>query len=114
MTERIAIKLTQLIADIVPLNLSEAETENYPYAVYDYTPVPYYTKDGVYKYSADVELVIVSKDYDEAQQISDEVASALAEGMHDQEFFATARNVNADCTEGIWSITMNYTINQYK
>jgi len=114
MNESIGAKLTSIVGAILPTFYSEAETESYPYAAYDQNLQYHRTKDGVYKISSDLKLVIVSNDFDEADRCREEVLAAIEAGMRDDQYQAELQTVNKDCVEGVWAIEMNYRINQYK
>lgn len=112
MTDRIGIKITELLQPVVSLNLSEAEADSYPYAVYYYTPVVQYTKDGPYKISANVTVEIYATDFDEAYDIMGTVRALISEGMTG-EFSAVLSSEDCSCSEGIWLLSLNYMVNQY-
>lgn len=112
MTERIGIRITELCSPIVPFNLSESEVENYPYAVYSYSPSPVMSKDGIYKYTSEVELKVTSDNFDEADNIVSELDAALKEIGDD--FTYHLSEITPECTEGIWTIQMNIIVNQYR
>ena len=57
----------------IRLYLSEAESEAYPYVVYEADYVPYYDKDGVYKIVADVTVRGYSKDHVEAENLASSI-----------------------------------------
>lgn len=113
MKERIGEIICEKLSGIVPVYLSEAETEAYPYAVYtaDFTPVR--SKDEILKISADVVLSIVSNDFDSAELIADNAIGLLAELNYDRQFSMTLRGWSKTCSEGVWSIDMRMNINQY-
>ena len=112
MTDRIGIKITELLQPVVSLNLSEAEADSYPYAVYYYTPVVQYTKDGPYKISASVTVEVYATDFDEGYDIMGTVRALISEGMTG-EFSAVLSSEDCSCSEGIWLLSLNYTVNQY-
>lgn len=114
MTDRIGIELMQRIYPIVPLSLVEAETEEYPYAVYNIESEPVMTKDGVHHITASVGVDIVSNDFDEANSIAQRIAEVMSHDNQEGDIMAVLRDSSTDCLEGIWIITQNYRINQYK
>lgn len=77
MTESIGKYLKTLCSGFVNFYLSEAETQAYPYAVYNQTVEPKRDKDGVYKYVAESTIRVFSKDFDQAQQVADSIQAAL-------------------------------------
>lgn len=114
MIERIGKKLTEVIAPIVPLNLSEAETEVYPYASYEYVPEPKRTKDGIVGYRASAMVSIVSDDFDEAHGIKNDIVSAIESQMRTDSIYATVEDWEPECVEGQWHIDISVKINQSK
>ncbi len=111
MTESIGVKLTALCGDIVPFYLAEAETEAYPYAVYEQTTQEFRTKEGVYKITADSYIRIYSKSFDEAQAKADLVRAAL-DNNPDGQYVIRHRTTNKDCVEDVWVIELLYYVKQ--
>lgn len=111
MTESIGVKLTALCGDIVPFYLAEAETETYPYAVYEQTTQEFRTKEGVYKITADSYIRIYSKSFDEAQAKADLVRAAL-DNNPDGQYVIRHRATNKDCVEDVWVIELLYFVKQ--
>lgn len=112
MIESIGKKLTSVISQLVALNLSEAETEEYPYAVYDYTPNPVRTKDGIVAYKADVTVSVVSGSFDQADDIRARIAEAVSQHMNKDGYSAFLQEWTPECVEGIWTIEMIFNIKQ--
>lgn len=98
------------VAGIVPCYLSEAETEDYPFLVYDQTVTPLITKDGVCSLSSSLAAVIVAEDPNQAETIAEAVAAAVRIGMADYGVFP--QYYTRDCTNGIWEYTLTWTIRQ--
>ena len=113
MTDSLRDRLAYACKDVCVLALSEDEDTNYPYAVYDMTSTPMRDKDGVYGYSGDTKIRVVSNDPDEVDTLAASIQSAIATGMHDEAFFSRQDDFNKECTGGIWIIEMNYTLKQY-
>ena len=111
MTESIGHKLTELCEFILPFYLSEAETESYPYAVYDQTTEEHRTKDGVYKITAESTIRVYSKDFDEAQRKADAIRAAL-DGNTDNRYIIRFLRQTKDCLEDVWSIELVYFVKQ--
>lgn len=112
MIEQIGEKLAEIVEPIVPFFFSEAETEEYPYAVYtkDVTPVP--SKDGIHKLRADVTVEVYAKDYDEAVDIAEEIRAAVLAGMRDEQFSVWPQLHQESRSEGIWISRTDYIIKQ--
>lgn len=103
------------MAEILPINLSEAETNTYPYATYEQTPMRLESKDGeTLRIRSEVVIHIYDKVFSTAEGKKDLVVAAIASNMHNDTFGASLRTVNKDCSTGVWDIEINYTIVQYK
>lgn len=112
MDERIRSELVAAARTVVPTYLSEAETDAFPYAVYDFSPEYLSTKDGVYKISADVPVVVYSKAYSEAAQAAERIAAALMARLVPPAFRVSLSSRADRCVEGVWQIEIRYKINQ--
>ena len=113
MTDSLRDRLAYACKDVCILALSEDEDPNYPYAVYDMISTPMLDKDGVYGYSGDTRIRVVSNDPDEAATLAESIQGAIATGMRDEAFSYTMDDYDMGCTGGIWTIEMNYTLKQY-
>ena len=102
MTESIGIKLVELITPIIPLILSETETDQYPYCTYEMTTQEY----------RDKAIRIVSKDFSEADSLRERVEAALFEGMNGPQYFFTLTTRDKDRVNGVWILEINCTITQ--
>lgn len=112
MTEQIGQKLVTTIGSIIPTFYSEAETETYPYCKYKQTLTMGVTKDEVYKIESACEVSIVSDSFDEADQKSSQVQTAIANGMTSGQFWSRLLTMAKECVDGIWTITLSYNIKQ--
>lgn len=113
MTDSLRAKLISVCAGVIDFQLSEAETDSYPYAVYDMTTNPLVDKDGVYGYMGDCKIRLVSDDVDTIDALRARVESAILTGMRDAIFFSRLVDVTKECVDDIWTIEMNYTLKQY-
>lgn len=111
MMDTIGNKLTSLCEPILPFFLSEAETETYPYAVYDQTVTPLMTKDGTYAYAADARVRVYSDDFDEAQQRADDIITAISTDA-DARYRLRVRGQSKTCQEDVWCIELDVYIKQ--
>ena len=115
MTETIGKALTSNLESIVSLNLSEAETNSYPYATYDRTCEYVQSKDGeTLRIRADVTIHIYAKDLSTANGLAEQVKTKISQEMHGSVYGASLRTENKDCTTGVWDYEMVYTIVQYQ
>lgn len=113
MTDSLRAKLISVCAGVIEFQLSEAETDSYPYAVYDMTTNPLVDKDGVYGYMGDCKIRLVSDDVDTIDALRARVESAILSGMRDAIFFSRLVDVTKECVDDIWTIEMNYALKQY-
>lgn len=113
MTESIGVKLVQVVSPVMPVSLSEAETDNKPYCVYELTVTPYQTKDGIYKYAGDVTIRLVGNTLDEINTKADQIVTAIAQGMNSSQYSASLQTRTKNCQENIWTIELVFIINQY-
>ncbi len=117
MTESIANMLTAQCKNILPFYLSEAETEDYPYAVFEYTPQEFRTKDGVYKITAEVYIRVYSNDSDEAATKAAAICGALDTFASDAlnnagKYILELRASSDTCVEGVWRYELQYFVKQ--
>jgi hypothetical protein len=118
MTENIGstlISLCSALKEPITLYLSEAESEDYPYVVYDADYVPYYDKDGVYKIVGDVSVKGYSKDHVEAQALADAVDALILANFSSGGY--TVRQLSQlkkECLQETWSVGYQYRITQFR
>ena len=65
------------ISPICPIYASDAETHTTPYATYSLSEETLYDKDGPMAVRAEVEILIVSTDFDVTDGIADQVVEAI-------------------------------------
>lgn len=112
MKESIGSKIVERVSPLIKLYLSEAETEEYPYAVYEMTITPSYTKDGIGRYSADATVRLYGKDFDELDTLGAKIEDELM--TMDQGYVSTYTGYDKTCTDGVWQIEMTFSIVQFK
>ncbi len=113
MTDALRQKLTYTCEGVIHFNLSEAEQDTYPYAVYDMTTVPLKDKDGVYGYSGDTTIRLVGPDRIALDVLRTGIESAILSGFGSPDFFSKLVDVTKECVDGMWIIEMTYTLKQY-
>lgn len=113
MTESIGIRINELASRFVDVYLSEAETEEYPYAVYTSSVTPTYTKDGIARYQSELTLTVYAKDLDVINPIAEQIRAVIADQMSGGKYSSRQTRDNSDCTDGVWSRELTYIINQY-
>jgi len=109
------ISLCGALKEPVKLYLSEAESEDYPYAVYDADYVPFYDKDGVYKIVGEISVRVYSMDYVEAQAIADAVDDVILTNFASGGY--TVRQLSQlkkECLQETWSVGYQYRITQFR
>ncbi len=118
MTENIGKRLLDLCSAAetpIVLYLSEAESEDYPYAVYDANYVPFYDKDGVYKIVGDIEVKAYAKKAETAQEIADAIdALVLTNFSTDGYTVRQLSQLKKECLQETWSVGYQYRITQYR
>lgn len=114
MKETIGIRLTELASPHVAFFFSEAQTEEYPYAVYSSDVTPAYTKDGIHHYEATVTVTVYGKDLDVVNPIAEAIDSAIKAEMNDGQYASRQISESSECVEEVWSREMTYTIKQYR
>lgn len=104
MEDQIGKAVESVVGNIIPFFLYEAEVDDYPYAVYFYTPEFFSTKDGVYKIATNLTLQVFSDDSDEALEKADTIRTALLAGMNTGKFYTKMSTTSKECVEGVWKI----------
>lgn len=111
--DRIGKALVAAVRDIVPVSLFEAETEAYPYAVYEHSPDYFRTKDGVYKIVSSLPVAVYGKRFADTRQLADKVEEAVLSAMNDGTFRTLTVSRSDTCVEGIWRSEVRFQITQY-
>lgn len=114
MKETIGIRLNELASEYVTLYFSEAQTEEYPYAVYTSPVTPVYTKDGIHHYEASVTVTVFDKILDQVNEISEHIRAAVIRNMNDGQYASRIENDTTGCTDEVWSREIFFTIKQYR
>lgn len=113
MRETIGIRLTELASQYVDIYLAEAEDDRLPYAVYSSDVTPVYTKDGVHHYEASVTITVYHMDLDKCDGIADSIIEAVQQHMRGGTYGSLLLADHRDCSEGVWTRELSYTIKQY-
>lgn len=113
MTDSLRDRLAYACKDVLRPALSEAEKEKYPYAVYDITTTALRDKDGIYAFSGDTTIRVVSNADEEVDTNAAAIQNAIATGMNDEFFSSRLVDCQKECVDGIWTIEMTYTLKQY-
>ena len=114
MKDTIGIRLTELASQHVDFYFSEAQTEEYPYAVYTAPSVPVYTKDGIHHYESTVTIIVYDTDLQRVNGIADAIANDIAMHMNGGQYASRMMNDATDCSDEVWSRELSYTIKQYR
>ena len=111
--ESIGSEIVSLLTGVIGIALSEEQTENYPYAVYEQTVSPIMSKSGAVAYESDTTIYVYSKDFDEADGILQNVKTALETGMDGSgQFLAIPQSEQKVCEDEVWDLSINYRIIQ--
>ena len=100
------------VAGIAPAYLSEAETDEYPFIVYDSMISTRLGKDGILAYDSSLRAVIVADDPNVAENIADAVALAVKTDMREA-YGVYPETLDRTCNSGIWQIDLTWTIRQH-
>lgn len=111
--DRIGKALVAAVRDIVPISLYEAETDAYPYAVYEHSPEYFRTKDGVYKIVSSLPVTVYGKTFSDTRPLADKVEEAVLAAMNDETFRTFTVSRSDTCVEGIWRSEIRFQITQY-
>ena len=99
------------VADIVPAYLAEAETDEYPFLVYNYTAKPILTKNGPEGLEAYLTADIVADVFETAEDKAGAVAAAVRINM--SEYGVIPQSLSRNCTDGVWEIELVWTVRQH-
>lgn len=111
--DRIGKVLVAAVKGIVPISLYEAETDAYPYAVYEHSPEYFRTKDGVYKIVSSLPVTVYGKTFSDTRPLADKVEEAVLAAMNDGAFRSVTVSRSDTCVEGIWKSEVRFQITQY-
>jgi len=111
--DRIGKVLVAAVKGIVPISLYEAETDAYPYAVYEHSPEYFRTKDGVYKIVSSLPVTVYGKRFADTRPLADKVEEAVLAAMNDGTFRTFTVSRSDTCVEGIWRSEVRFQITQY-
>lgn len=111
--DKIGKVLVAAVKGIVPISLYEAETDAYPYAVYEHSPEYFRTKDGVYKIVSSLPVTVYGKTFSDTRPLADKVEEAVLAAMNDGAFRSLTVSRSDTCVEGIWRSEVRFQITQY-
>jgi len=113
MNETLRTKLVATIAaEEINIRLSEDEVQGYPFVTYEMTVNPLRTKDGVYGFSGETYVRIVSDVFSQADTLRGTIEDAIEDGMNDEVYSSRLIAVDKDCSNDIWTIELNYLLRQ--
>lgn len=112
MTNTIGQKLKEIIDPITTLYLSEAQTDNLPFCVYDPEYREELTKEGVYKIVGYITLFVVAMTFEQAENLMTAIKTAISEIQ--SPYNSTFIMEDKKSYEGVWILKAEYNINQYK
>lgn len=111
--DKIGKVLVAAVKGIVPISLYEAETDAYPYAVYEHSPEYFRTKDGIYKIVSNVPVTVYGKRFADTRLLADKLEEAVLSAMNDGTFRTFTVSRSDTCVEGIWRSEVRFQITQY-
>lgn len=99
----------------IELYLSEAQCDEYPYAVYDADYTPFYDKDGMRKIIADVVVKAYSKESSDAEALASAIDSIILGSFASGAYTVRATaQLKKECLQEIWSVSFQYRITQFR
>lgn len=113
MTNTIGQKLKEIIDPITTLYLSEAQTDNLPFCVYDAEYREERTKEGIYKVVGYITLFVVAMTFEQAESLMTAIKTAI-NGIESPQYNSTFIMEDKKSYEGVWILKAEYNINQYK
>lgn len=116
MVENIGSRLKDLCdAQGIDLYLSEAQCDEYPYAVYDADYTPFYDKDGMRKIIANVVVKAYSKESSDAETLASAIDSIILDSFASGAYTVRATaQLKKECLQEIWSVSYQYRITQFR
>lgn len=100
------------VSGIVTCYLAEAETNEYPFLVYDQFTTPVVTKDGIEGFDALLACTIYGRDPDEVEDIAGAVSAAVMTAECMQPYGLHPETIDRDCNNGIWEYSLAWNIHQ--
>ena len=94
----------------VPVFLAEAETDTYPYVVYDLSAAPVMTKDGQAGISAELTVTVISDGFDTASDVAGKAETLLKTAYAAAGMGAYPQRMNPSCIGGVWEISSVWNI----
>lgn len=111
--DKIGKVLVAAVKGIVPISLYEAETDAYPYAVYEHSPEYFRTKDGVYKIVSSLPVTVYGKRFADTRPLADKVEEVVLAAMNDGTFRSVTVSRSDTCVDGLWRSEVRFQITQY-
>ena len=111
--DRIGKAVVAAVKEVVQVSLYEAETDAYPYAVYEHSPEYFRTKDGVYKIVSNVPVTVYGKMFADTRPLADKLEEAVLSAMNDGTFRTFTVSRSDTCVEWIWHSEVRFQITQY-
>lgn len=99
----------------ITLYLSEAESDSYPYAVYEADYTPSYDKEGVYKVVGDITVRAYARKSSDAQEVADAIDDIILSNFASGAYTVRqTAQLKKDCLQETWSVGYQYRITQYR
>lgn len=103
-------RIYNTISPIIDVNLSEADTESYPYAIYSTQVADLRCKAGVYAKEISLRVDVVGDKFDICQEKGDDIYAALVEEFTTQDSVITRTNSEHNSTYGVWNLIYEFRI----
>jgi len=113
MTNKIKSYVCTTLSSIITVNLDEAASDVYPYAVMELNTAEEYTKAGVSKIVGTLALHIYASDYNTVDTKGTSVHTAMSAALRTLEYRGRLSDHKVECVDGIWHYTLTYNVAQY-
>lgn len=103
-------RIYNTISTIIDVNLSEADTESFPYAIYSTKVSDLRCKTGVYAKNISLKIDVVGDKFNICQEKGDDIYAALVEQFTTQDSVITLTNSEHNSTYGLWNLIYEFQI----
>lgn len=98
------------LSPILTINLSESDSESYPYGVYTTKDSELRCKSGVYALEIILDIDIVGDNFSVCQEKSKDVYNALIDVFSTSDSCITLTNRENNSSYGVWTLTQEFKI----
>lgn len=114
MTDSLGKYLVGAVADVIALDLSQAATEEYPYAVYELSTEPVMDKESARAFYGDAIIRIYDKDFSVADEKAVAIKAILDATVTSDDFVALLQAEQKNCVDEVYMVELQYRLIQLK